>query len=715
MVVLQILPELNEGGVERGTIDVARALVERGHKAIIISNGGRLVKELQSENIKHYCLPVHEKSLFTIIRSIFKVSRILEQEKIDIIHVRSRVPAWVGYFAYRLYLARCARKKIFLTCVFLTTCHGYYRRHVLSKIMGWGKFVIVISSVIGKHMREHFSVPFYRLRLIPRGVDIDVFKYQEPRLDLKTGCNVGIVGRITPLKGHDVFLKAMARVVRTVPKVKIIIAGDTSRNKQTYKRELELLVRQLGLERYVEFLGHVEDIPELMHRLDLLVLATTTAEAFGRVLIEAGACGVPVVATEVGGVIDIIENRVNGMLVPPQDPQEMSSAIIELLKDRELARRVSLKARERIEEKFSLIRMVNETISVYEEAVKTLRILVIKYSALGDVILSIPSLKAIRRQYPSSRITVLTSRQSREIVASLPYIDDVIVFEKERFPHRSKLILETARLLRRNIFDLVIDLQNNKTSHILSYLSLCPRRIGYDNGKLGILMNYRIKDRTEKLTALQHQFRLLSLLGIRYQDEKLELSIREEDKEFVDDFLDEQWIPPSQVLIGLNLGASSRWLSKRWPLERFVYLAEELALHGIRVVVTGTEVDKEEVKRFLKMTKAKPVNACGRTNLTQLAALIKRCAVYVTADSAPLHIAMAVNTPVVALFGPTDYRRHIAYLQDSLIVINKDMVCAPCYRATCKDYECMRKITVQEVLDATLRLLKLRPSEKVYS
>ncbi len=706
MKVLQILPQLNEGGVERGTVDLAKVLVSRGHKAIIVSKGGRLVKELERYDIRHYSLPVHEKSLFTAVRMVPKVARILEEEKVDIIHARSRVPAWIGYFAYRLYLSRSARRKLLLPCVFITTCHGYYRQHFFSQVMGWGKFAIVISSVIARHMREHFGTPFYRLRLIHRGVDLGLFGYRQPRLDLKDGCRVGMVGRLTPLKGHTYFLKAVARVVRVVPKVKVVIAGEPASNKQVYKRELELLVRQLGLERYVEFLGHVDNVEELLHSLDLLVLATTTAEAFGRVLIEAGACGVPVVATQVGGVVDIVQDGLNGLLVSPQDPPEMSEAIIALLKDRELANALSLKAREFVENNFSLHKMADKTIDVYEEAVGVLRILVIKYSALGDVVLAIPAIQALRKRFPQARITVLTGRASREIIASLPYVNDVIVFDKDRYISRFKLLTEVGAIIRGNAFDLVIDLQNNKTSHLLSYISLCPRRMGYDNGKFGRLMNYGIKDIDESLSPLQHQFRLLSLLGIGYQDERLELFIGEEDRNFVDGFLERNWVSPSHLLIGMNIGASLRWRSKRWPIERFVYLADELASRGMRIVVTGTEGESNEIRRFLRMTRSKPIDACGKTTLLQLAELIGRCAVYITGDSAPLHLAMAVDTPVVALFGPTVPRRHIAYEKENLIIINKDLVCGPCYRATCKDYECMRKITVQEVLDATLKLLK---------
>ena len=149
MNILQILPELNVGGVETGTLDLAKYLVRSGHKAVVVSNGGELVKELESCGAIHYRLPVHKKSLLSIIRMVSRLSEIIRQERIDIVHARSRVPAWIAFFA--------ARKT---NTVFITTCHGYYKKHPLSEVMGWAKRVIVLSNVIARHMIDDFGVPY---------------------------------------------------------------------------------------------------------------------------------------------------------------------------------------------------------------------------------------------------------------------------------------------------------------------------------------------------------------------------------------------------------------------------------------------------------------------------------------------------------------------------------------------------------------------------
>ena len=164
MRVLQILPELNVGGVETGTIDFAKYLVANGHTSIVVSNGGYLLERLQETGSRHYTLPVHKKSLFTIFRMVKHLRQIINKEKIDIVHARSRVPAWIAYFACRN-----------TDAAFITTCHGYYNNPFFSQVMSWGKLVIVPSKVIGRHMIDTFGVPCENLRCIPRSVDIEKF------------------------------------------------------------------------------------------------------------------------------------------------------------------------------------------------------------------------------------------------------------------------------------------------------------------------------------------------------------------------------------------------------------------------------------------------------------------------------------------------------------------------------------------------------------
>ena len=330
MNILQILPELNVGGVETGTLDLARYLVKLGHKAVVVSAGGTLVKDLQESGGIHYQLPVHKKSLVNAVKMIFKLSEIIQKEEIDIVHARSRVPAWIAYLA-----SRKTGK------VFITTCHGYYNRGLLSKVMGWGRRVIGPSNVIALHMINDFGVAHERVRLIPRSVDIDKFEYAFPRRTGKKEFTVGIIGRLTSLKGHIYFIKAMAKAARAVPSLKLLIVGDAPASKSSYKEQLQILIRRLGLWDNTVFLGSQKDIPAILKHLDVLVLATTAHEAFGRVIIEAQAAGVPVVATSVGGVIDVVEDNKTGILVPPADSTAIADAVMRIYRDEKLARSLS--------------------------------------------------------------------------------------------------------------------------------------------------------------------------------------------------------------------------------------------------------------------------------------------------------------------------------------------------------------------------------------
>ncbi|MBN2097717.1 MAG: lipopolysaccharide heptosyltransferase II [Candidatus Omnitrophica bacterium] len=694
MNILQILPELNIGGVERGTVDLARELLRRGHQALVISNGGVLVEELESTGARHIRLSVHRKSLFSIIINIAKLSRILQQEKVDIVHARSRIPALIAFFACRNTGTN-----------FVTTCHGYYSQNFFSRVMGWGKRVIVSSSAISRHMIEDFSVPPERISFIARGVDLNKFKFlqrTENREHRTDAFVIGVIGRLTPIKGHKYFLQALAKVIRSVPNVKALIVGDISPGKEKYKDELLILTRRLSLDRYVEFTGRQNNIPQVLARLNALVLPTITQEAFGRVLIEAAACGVPVIATRVGGVTDIITDGENGVLVEPKDPQALAQAIIKLFKQPNLAQQLVAAGRKNVEEKFSLEQMAVHTIKVYEQVQKSLKILVIKLSALGDLILAVPTLRALREKFPQSKITVLVGRPYRAILENCPYINQI--FELDSTKRTYQPIWAISALLRPEVFDFAVDLQNNRRSHLLSYLSGISKRYGYANGKFSFLLNKKIKDSGEALSPIRHQGRTLKLLGIESVKEELELWPQEKDESWAQDFLQKHRRQKTAPLVGINLEASFTWPTKRWPMENLAEFLDQLQESGIEAVITGKKESSEQADRLGQLTRYSFINALGQTQVMQLACLIKRCNVYITSDSAPLHIAYAMRTPVVALFGPTDPKRH-ALDSARQVIIQKQLPCVPCYKRHCREHSCMKQISAAEVFAAVKRLL----------
>lgn len=697
MKILQILPELNVGGVETGTLDLSKYLVRLGHKVVVVSAGGALVGELEASGARHYTLAVHKKSVFSIYKLIPVLADIIKREEIDIVHARSRVPAWIAYFA-------CRRTR----AVFITTCHGYYKKHLFSLVMGWAKRVIVLSNVIARHMIEDFAVPHERIRLVPRSVDLERFKYLAPESKRKEEFNVGIIGRITPLKGHLHFIKAMARISRSVPRLKIWIVGDAPASKEAYKEEVQVLVRRLGLWHCTEFLGTQRDIPGILAHLDLVVLATTTHEAFGRVVVEAQASGVPVVATKVGGVIDIIEDGKNGLLVPPADHKSMADAILRIYEDTQLAKSLAENAYAKIKEKYTVELMVKNTLDVYRDALSNFKILVIKLSSLGDIILSTAALRAIWEKFSqlNYKISFLTAEESKDVLLRSPYIDELLVCDLKNNDKGLRGLLGVGSVLRKKNFDIVIDLQNSRASHILSYLSGCVNCYGYDNKKLSFLLQHRIKDEKPPMDPVTHQFRILKMLGIDLLNNSLELWPSLEDIKHMDELLNAQWLSEAQKIVGINISASKRWSTKLWPQQYLMRLCEELGLRDIRVVITGTAQDLIYADMLVKSLKAaKIINACGKTSVNELAALIKKCNVFISADSSPLHVASAVGTPFIALFGPTDSRRHLPPGKNC-IMINKDLDCSPCYKTKCRSKRCMTDISPEEVLAAIDKLIK---------
>ncbi len=703
MNILQILPELVVGGVETGTIDLCKELKASGHNVTVVSNGGPMVRQLEKIAVRHIKLPVHKKSLICILRCAKELEAVLRQEKADIVHARSRVPAIIAAIATRRIVSGILSGHL---PVLITTCHGFYSSHLFSRPMGWGRYVIVSSNIIARHMMDDFGVSFDRIRYIQRGVDLAKFRFTPPAQRQDTGYKtIAVIGRITPIKGHEFFIRAAARVVNIIPGVKILIVGQPPEGKEDYKKNIEKLALKLGISEAVEFSGYKEDIPGVLSKTDLLVTPSVGPEAFGRVIIEAQAAGVPVVAAKVGGITDIITDRKNGLLVEPWDVKQLADAMIEVLKDGQLAHGLAQNAIQQVNDKFTLSVMAEKTIAVYQEALDKAKILVIKIGAIGDVVLVVPSLRAIRNRFPKAYIAVLVGIDAYTVLKNCPYLDEVIIYNSPFIKNNIFNFLKLAGDLRKANFDIVIDFQNNRRSHLLSFLSLAPKRLGYKNKKFGFLLNWGLDDSKTGLPPVKHQFHMLSLLRISGQDEGLELWPSGNDYKYADDFLNQQWLAPNQPLVGINIGASARWATKRWPREKITGLCNELARkYSAKVLLTGARPDAVFAKDIAASVKLKPIDAAGRTTLPQLGALISRCKAFITQDSAPMHIAAAVGVPLVAVFGPTDPARH-APPAEKLVVIRQNLKCSPCYKTKCEGFECINSLDINRIVEAIGRFL----------
>lgn len=693
MHVLQLLPRLEVGGVERGVLDLTAHLVRLGHRVSVVSNGGVLVERLTRLGAAHYRLPVHAKSLKTIRACLPAVAQLITSTGVDVVHARSRVPGWIGWAAAR----RTQRP-------FVTTAHGFYRPHLGSRVMVWGRLVIAPSEALGAYLVQRFGLPRARLRVIPRGVDLDEFAFRPPSGPHDGPWRIGLFGRLSPLKGQAVAVRACAQLVRQRIPVRLCLAGDLPGSP--LRRELDALIAQLRLQDNVEWHGLRADIPQLIASMDVVIVPSTYPESFGRGVIEAQAVGRPVVASRIGALAELIQDERTGLLVAPGNVMALAEGIARFIQEPALRTRCVEAGREQAVSRWDARRMAEQTLAVYDECLTRPRILVWKMSALGDVVLSTPSLRAIRRRFPQAHLAMVVGSAAYEVIARCPYLTDIILYDphgKDRGVRRLRAFIKRLRAER---FDYSIDLQNSRATHAIAWWAGIPVRLGYRR-KFGWLLNQAVRLPRVVLTPLAHQQYLLERGGIVMDDQRLELWPSPLDEQRAEALLKaapEGGVPAT--LIGVHPGGSGRWKTKRWPLERWAQLCGALARQQMQVVVFGGPEERALGERLASLAAPAPRVLIGQTSLMELACLIRRCRVFVAHDSSSLHLAAAVGTPTVALFGPTDPRRHLPPAFNGR-VIKKDVFCSPCYATRCRTitHACMNRVDVKEVLDAVLTLL----------
>jgi glycosyltransferase involved in cell wall biosynthesis len=366
--VMQLLPELNSGGVERGTLEMGRFLVQKHHSSIVVSGGGRLVEELEAEGSLHIKKSIGSKSPLALTH-IWPMRRMLKKYKVDVLHLRSRMPAWVGYIAW-LSIRKSKRPLL------VTTFHGFYSVNAYSEIMTKGQGVIAVSESIKKHIKDNYQRE-HDVRLIFRGVEIDSFtpsKVEAERVDRlreQWGVTGGkqvimLPGRLTRLKGQEIFLRSLRAVTNT--NYQAILVGDIEDNPG-YTAELKEIIRANNLQDYVKMVGHCSDMPAAFMIADI-VLSTSSLEpeAFGRTTVEAMAMGCPVIVTGHGGSLETVLPGENGWIVKPSDIAELAQAIdAALATTPERLKEIGENNQKRVMEKFTASAMCEQTFSFYKE------------------------------------------------------------------------------------------------------------------------------------------------------------------------------------------------------------------------------------------------------------------------------------------------------------------------------------------------------------
>lgn len=311
LTVLQLLPALDAGGVERSTLEIADALVRAGHRALVVSAGGRMLPKLEAVGARHFCLDIGRKSLLTL-RHVKALRRLLREERVDIVHARSRLPAWIGWLALR---GMGAAKPHFVT-----TMHGLNSPSRYSAIMARGERVVCVSETVRGYVLQHYpQTDPARLRVIPRGIDPERY----PRRDgvdramrarlagqwlqlAGDGPLLLLPGRGTRLKGHADALHLLADLRAGGIDARLWMPGARVPERATYIAELEGEARSLGVLDALAISAPTDDMAAAYRASDLVLQLSRKPESFGRTVVEALAIGVPVVGWDHGGVGEVL-------------------------------------------------------------------------------------------------------------------------------------------------------------------------------------------------------------------------------------------------------------------------------------------------------------------------------------------------------------------------------------------------------------------------
>ena len=357
--VIQLLPELNFGGVERGVKDFSKALVEKGHQSIVISNGGLLQEEIEKNGGKHINLPIHKKRISSLLLSS-KLKDIYEKEKPDVIHVRSRMPAWVNFLAF---------KKLYQKPLLVSTFHGLYSTPIYSQVMSKVDHAISISKTVKSYIKSTYKMTDDQITIIPRGCDSLQFNQDEIESSwledwynefpqTKNKIILTLPTRISQWKGVDSFIELIASMKDM--NFHALVVGPTSIKKQRYLSELNDKVDKKGISNFITFTGSRNDISNIYKISDIVYNLSIKPEPFGRTTIEALSSGAKVIGWNHGGTKEILEELFPHGLVDLNDIDSLKSKTIEISSKNFQSPKPNT---------FLSERMTDSTISLYQELI----------------------------------------------------------------------------------------------------------------------------------------------------------------------------------------------------------------------------------------------------------------------------------------------------------------------------------------------------------
>jgi len=383
-VIMQILPALNSGGVERGVVDISKAVAASGFESVVASSGGSMAQQFYNSKVVHITLPLANKNPFKIYQNSKKLAEIIQKYQVDLVHIRSRSPAWSAYLA-------CKKTG----CKMISTFHGSYSSTISTvlfskKFSEWKlkynavmvkpKYIIAVSDFIKNYIYQNYSsiadLAQKEIKVIHRGVDLRYFcskKFPQSRIvqliekwDLPDDKQIIMLpGRITGWKGHEFLISALAKVQNQ--NFFCIMVGSL-KGHEKFAKVLEQKIKENNLQGKIKIVGETKDMPAAYLVSDMVISASIRPEAFGRVAIEAGAMGRVVIATNIGGSLETVVDGKTGFLVEVNNANKLAETIDEVLAmDKNKKEKMQENAIDHIVNNFSNQKMLDETIEFYKQ------------------------------------------------------------------------------------------------------------------------------------------------------------------------------------------------------------------------------------------------------------------------------------------------------------------------------------------------------------
>ncbi len=377
--ILQVIPAFEVGGVEQGTLDIAHALAREGHSAFIASEGGSMVQRLPQSNTIHIAMNLATKNPAKIFKNSLRLKKLIRAESIDLVHARSRAPAWSAYFA-----------ALQTDTPFITTFHAAYGHQNkiklwLNSVMARGEALIAISDFIANHIQDHYSKQIVKrnskIHTIHRGIDCEYFDSQNVEMDRIIKLRrkwqipddhqvIGLPGRLTRIKGHLPFLRAIQKLrEKGLNSFTCVLIGPENPNSN-YAGEIDSFITQHNLSSWVKKVGPCSDMPAANLLADVIVVPSTVPEGFGRTIAEASAMGTPVIASNLGAAPELVTHAQTGWLVPPEDHHEIACYLEKALKlPADTRKKMGDAAQAKIRAAFTKETMCEKTLKLYGEII----------------------------------------------------------------------------------------------------------------------------------------------------------------------------------------------------------------------------------------------------------------------------------------------------------------------------------------------------------